>query len=76
MCQALLPRTRIMFPFLAVRGGQNLLRLGRLRLRPGTMHVAIGKPIPTEGLREEDAKALTVRAQQAVQELYASLPRS
>lgn len=44
-------------------GGHALMPLRSLRARPGTVTVRFGAPIPTEGLVDQDARALADRAQ-------------
>jgi 1-acyl-sn-glycerol-3-phosphate acyltransferase len=55
----------------AVYGGHQRLRLGTLRARPGPITVRYGAPIPTEGLTEDDARALADRVRDAVVAMYA-----
>jgi len=45
-------------PF-AVSGSRDVLPKGRWRVRPGTITVRFGEPVPTAGLTEEDRDRLT-----------------
>lgn len=52
----------------AIRGTGQLLGTGRrLRVRPGTVMVEMGDPIPTNGLRLEDRDALRDRTRAALE---------
>lgn len=53
----------------AVEGGSRILSMGGLRLRPGTMHVRCGEPIPLEGLGREDRDRVLERTRRAVAEM-------
>ena len=59
----------------AFQGGHGVLPLGSVRVRPGTIRVQFGAPIPTAGLAEAEARDLADRVQAAVAGLYAGLAR-
>ncbi|MCS6900147.1 MAG: lysophospholipid acyltransferase family protein [Myxococcales bacterium] len=50
----------------AIEGAQRVLPCGGFRVRPGEIRVAIGKPIPTCGLRYEDRDTLIAQVRQAL----------
>ncbi len=54
-----------------IRGARDVMRKGSLRVRPGTIEVNIGEPIPVEGLGFRDRDVLTRRARTAVAALRA-----
>lgn len=60
---------------LAMHGGHLLQPWGTLNLRPGTVRLRFGPPLPVDGLGEEGARDLADRAQAAVAGLYAQLGR-
>ncbi len=51
---------------IAIQGSGTVLPASGFRVRPGTIHVRIGAPIPTAGLDAGDRHALALRAQGAV----------
>lgn len=51
---------------IAIQGSGTVLPASGFRVRPGTIHVRIGAPIPTAGLNAGDRHALALRAQGAV----------
>ena len=51
---------------IAIQGSGTVLPASGFRVRPGTIHVRIGAPIPTAGLGAGDRHALALRAQGAV----------
>lgn len=51
---------------IAIQGSGTVLPASGFRVRPGTIHVRIGAPIPTAGLNAGDRHALALRAQWAV----------
>ena len=53
----------------AVNGSHRLLPKGALAARPGRLEVAVGPPIPTSGLSQEDIPELVARTREAVLEL-------
>jgi 1-acyl-sn-glycerol-3-phosphate acyltransferase len=54
-------------------GGHQVMPLRRLRAQPGHVQIRFGPPIPTDGLKEDDARALADRVQQQVARQYAAL---
>jgi len=54
-------------------GGHRLLPLGSIRARAGTIHVRFGAPIPTSGLKDDDARALADQTQAVVAGMYEGL---
>lgn len=52
-------------------GGHKCLPVRSLRARPHTITLRFGDPIPVDGLKEADARALADRVQAAVAALYA-----
>jgi 1-acyl-sn-glycerol-3-phosphate acyltransferase len=57
----------------AIEGAAQALPAGTTRLRPGTVRVAVGQPVPTAGLQEEDRRALAQEVEDAVRRLYDAL---
>jgi 1-acyl-sn-glycerol-3-phosphate acyltransferase len=55
---------------LAIRGSYAIVPKGRLDVRPGSVEVIIGNPIPTEGLTTKDKFALRQQAQDAVVDMH------
>jgi hypothetical protein len=54
-----------------------VLPAGGFRVRPGTIRVTLGEPIPTEGLEAEDRGRLAREARERVIRLHRSAsPRS
>jgi len=47
----------------------KILAPGSIRIRPGTVEVRFGDPIPTEGLTVEDRESLADRTRMAVEQL-------
>lgn len=60
----------------AIIGSRDVMRKGSLKIRPGTITVRFGEPIPVEGLGMEDRNDLTERAWAAVHELLADPARA
>lgn len=56
---------------LAVRGARAAMRKGSPVIRPVTVHVRIGPPIPVEGLGHGDRNALVERTRNAIEALLA-----
>jgi 1-acyl-sn-glycerol-3-phosphate acyltransferase len=54
-------------------GGQNLMPLKSIALKPGTIRVRFGTPISTKGLTEDNSRELADKAQLAVSILYEEL---
>lgn len=54
---------------MCIAGSGACLPTKTLALRPGTVHVAVGKPIDTTGMGPEDREALTEQARQEVERL-------
>lgn len=50
-------------------GSRDVLAKHRWRIRPGTIRIRIGEPIPVEGLTHEDRDALVLEARRRVGEL-------
>ena len=50
----------------ALQGAARVMPRQGIRFRPGRVGVALGEPIPTEGISREDRAALAARAQEAV----------
>lgn len=59
---------------MGLRGLRNICPAGDWRLRPGTVDVLFGEPIPTDGLSEDDIPALTRRTRRALNDLLARGP--
>jgi 1-acyl-sn-glycerol-3-phosphate acyltransferase len=63
---------------IAIWGAHRVMPAGTLRLRPGTIAIAIGPPIPTLDFTPQDRSALAERAEDAVrtmqEELRSPLP--
>lgn len=57
----------------AIDGSYRLLPRGGLRIRPTTVRVRIGEPIPTRGLGQDDLEALIRRVRDAVIDLHLSI---
>ena len=60
----------------AIDGTSRFLPPGTFRARPGTVRVAFGEPIPTEGLERNDRRGLARRAEEAVRRLHRELTES
>lgn len=58
----------------AICGSGAVLPTAGFRVRPGTIRVCIGAPLPTTGLRPEDRNALARRARDAVVDLLHPSP--
>jgi 1-acyl-sn-glycerol-3-phosphate acyltransferase len=56
----------------AIRGSRETMPPGSLLLRPGTVHITIGAPIPTAGLAGDDREALVGRVRALIEEMLAS----
>lgn len=56
---------------MAMRGLHNVCPAGDWRVRPGTVDVIFGEPIPTQGLEEADVGGLSRCARAALNELLA-----
>jgi 1-acyl-sn-glycerol-3-phosphate acyltransferase len=52
---------------IALRGTRRLMPRGSLLLRPGSIEVIVGEPIPTAGLVESDRAALIERVRSTIQ---------
>jgi 1-acyl-sn-glycerol-3-phosphate acyltransferase len=53
-----------------VSGSQRVTPKGELRVRPGTVKITYGKPIPTRGLSIEHRKQLAARVREAIAQGY------
>lgn len=60
---------------IAIEGSGAVLPASGFRVRPGTITVRIGDPMPTAGLRPGDRHALAQRAHDAVAAMHAQLRR-
>lgn len=60
----------------AFHGGHHTMQLGSIRARPGIIRIRIGKPIPTSGLTEDDARAFADKLQDTLSEMYANAEKS
>jgi len=61
----------------AIDGARAVLPAGGFRVRPGTIRVTVGEPIPTAGLKAEDRGRLAREARERVVKLHRSAsPRS
>jgi len=60
----------------AFHGGHNTMPLGSIRARPGTIRIRIGKPIPTIGLTEDDARAFADKLRDCLSDMYANAAES
>lgn len=58
------------------RGLRNLCPAGEWRMRPGTVDVIFGQPIPTDGLTLDDAQALADTTRRAMNRLLIDGPTS
>lgn len=47
-------------------GGSEMFPMGSMRMRPGTLTVSFGEPMPTDGLTEEDAPEFAQRVREEV----------
>ncbi len=56
----------------AIDGSGAVLPANGFRVRPGTIRVSFGAPLPTAGLPPEERRALAARAQDAVTALHAA----
>ena len=54
-------------------GGHHIMPFPSLRAKPGTVYVRFGPPIPTDGLVEEDARALADLVQKVFAGMYEDL---
>lgn len=57
----------------AMDGPGRILPRGGFRVRPGKIRVAVGEPVPTDGLRREDRKALAQEIRRQTIELWQGL---
>jgi len=57
----------------AFHGGQKLMPLKSMCLKPGTIRIRFGPPILTKGLTEDNSRKLADEAQLAVSKLYEEL---
>ncbi len=53
----------------AVLGSREIMPKGRMRVKPGTMQIRIGEPIPIEGLDESDRDILVQRTRERIRAL-------
>lgn len=60
----------------AFHGGHHTMPLGSIRARPGTIRIQIGKPIPTSGLTEDDARAFADQLQARLSDMYSNAKSS
>jgi 1-acyl-sn-glycerol-3-phosphate acyltransferase len=58
---------------IAIWGAHRVMPAGTLRLRPGTIAIAIGPPIPTLDFTPQDRSALAERAEDAVRTMQKEL---
>jgi 1-acyl-sn-glycerol-3-phosphate acyltransferase len=54
---------------MAIVGTRDILPPNSMHLRPGRAELRVGKPIPTEGMEQRDAKQLMVRLRDEITEL-------
>ena len=54
-------------------GGHNILPAGQLRMRKGVLRMHFGTPISTQGLTEDDARALADKLQAEAARIYETL---
>lgn len=59
----------------ALDGPGRVLPPGTFRVRPGTLRLALGEPIPTAGKTAADRKEIARRVEDAVAELFADLAK-
>jgi 1-acyl-sn-glycerol-3-phosphate acyltransferase len=59
---------------IAISGSGAVLPTAGFRVRPGTIHLRIGQPLSTDGLRAEDRNALARRTRDAVVDLLHPVP--
>ncbi len=55
---------------MAIVGSRNVLAPGSTHLRPGRVELRVGDPVPTEGLKNRDAKQTIARVQQEVARIW------
>ena len=60
----------------AVTGTREIMPMGSLRMVPGRVYVAIGEPIPTEGLTPRDRGKLTLQVREQIEGMLAGLPKT
>jgi 1-acyl-sn-glycerol-3-phosphate acyltransferase len=53
----------------AIRGSRDLMPAGRMSIRPGTVSIEIGEPIPTTGLASDDRTALVAKVRGRIAEM-------
>lgn len=58
---------------LVFHGGHRAMPLGSVRARPGKIRVRFGTPIPTTGLKEEDARGLADHVQEVIAGIYSEV---
>jgi 1-acyl-sn-glycerol-3-phosphate acyltransferase len=58
----------------AVQGGRDAMQKGSAIIRPVTVTVRVGEPIPTAGLRLEDRNALITTVRARIEALLAQGP--
>jgi 1-acyl-sn-glycerol-3-phosphate acyltransferase len=56
-----------------IAGSREVLPPGSMRVRPGTISLRIGQPIPTSGLTHDDRDRLSARTRAAMESLAASV---
>lgn len=54
-------------------GGHQVMPLGSMRARAGKILIRFGAPIPTTGLKEDEARSLADQVQEIAVEIYAEL---
>ncbi|MGE0451563.1 MAG: lysophospholipid acyltransferase family protein [Vicinamibacterales bacterium] len=57
----------------AIRGGRESMRRGSWLIRPVTLDIHVGTPIPTAGLTSDDREALIRRVRQEIQTLLGQM---
>ena len=57
----------------AIEGGHRVLARDGFRVRPGTIRVNVGKPIPTAGLTRDDRDALVKTVRDAIIDLHLAI---
>lgn len=58
---------------IAIHGGHMTMPLWSVRARPGTVRIKLGEPVSTDGLTEDDARALADDLQARVAQMYQEL---
>lgn len=54
-------------------GGHRAMPLGSVRARPGKIRIRFAAPVPTTGLKEEDARSLADQVQEVTAGIYSEL---